>query len=332
MKNILVTGACGFIGFHLTLKLLKKKINVIGIDNMDDYYDVNLKTDRLKILKQYKNFKFFKENILNKKKLRNIFSKNKFNYVCHLAAQAGVRFSISNPQKYIDTNISGFQNILDLSNQFKIKHLLFASSSSVYGINKQKELDESKPTEHPISVYAATKKSNEMFAHVYSSLFNLPTTGLRFFTVYGPYGRPDMSLYTFSSLIKENKKISLYNKGKMGRSFTYIDDVVEIIIKLVKKIPKKTKFKKLKTNYSNCPFRLVNVGNPKKYSLKQYVKIIEKNLSKKALIKLESMQLGDVRETTASIKNLNKLMDKKKFTSLETGIKKYINWFNARKN
>ena len=332
MKNILVTGTCGFIGFHLTLKLLKKKINVIGIDNMDDYYDVNLKTDRLKILKQYKNFKFFKENILNKKKLRNIFSKNKFNYVCHLAAQAGVRFSISNPQKYIDTNISGFQNILDLSNQFKIKHLLFASSSSVYGINKQKELDESKPTEHPISVYAATKKSNEMFAHVYSSLFNLPTTGLRFFTVYGPYGRPDMSLYTFSSLIKENKKISLYNKGKMGRSFTYIDDVVEIIIKLVKKIPKKTKFKKLKTNYSNCPFRLVNVGNPKKYSLKQYVKIIEKNLSKKALIKLESMQLGDVRETTASIKNLNKLMDKKKFTSLETGIKKYINWFNARKN
>ena len=332
MKNILVTGACGFIGFHLTLKLLKKKINVIGIDNMDDYYDVNLKTDRLKILKQYKNFKFFKENILNKKKLRNIFSKNKFNYVCHLAAQAGVRFSISNPQKYIDTNISGFQNILDLSNQFKIKHLLFASSSSVYGINKQKELDESKPTEHPISVYAATKKSNEMFAHVYSSLFNLPTTGLRFFTVYGPYGRPDMSLYTFSSLIKENKKISLYNKGKMGRSFTYIDDVVEIIIKLVKKIPKKTKFKKLKTNYSNCPFRLVNVGNPKKYSLKQYVKIIEKNLSKKALIKLESMQLGDVRETTASIKNLNKLMDKKKFTSLETGIKKYINWFNSRKN
>ena len=332
MKNILVTGTCGFIGFHLTLKLLKKKINVIGIDNMDDYYDVNLKIDRLKILKQYKNFKFFKENILNKKKLRNIFSKNKFNYVCHLAAQAGVRFSISNPQKYIDTNISGFQNILDLSNQFKIKHLLFASSSSVYGINKQKELDESKPTEHPISVYAATKKSNEMFAHVYSSLFNLPTTGLRFFTVYGPYGRPDMSLYTFSSLIRENKKISLFNKGKMGRSFTYIDDVVEIIIKLVKKIPKKTKFKKLKTNYSNCPFRLVNVGNPKKYSLKQYVKIIEKNLSKKALIKLESMQLGDVRETTASIKNLNKLMDKKKFTSLETGIKKYINWFNARKN
>lgn len=332
MKNILVTGACGFIGFHLSLKLLQKKIEVIGVDNLDNYYDVALKKNRLEILKKHKNFKFFKCNILSKKKLKNIFIKNKLNYVCHLAAQAGVRYSIQNPQKYINTNITGFQNILDLSKEFKVKHLLYASSSSVYGINKQKILDESKPTEHPISVYAATKKSNEMFAHVYSNLFNLPTTGLRFFTVYGPYGRPDMSLYTFSDLIHKNKKISLYNKGNMGRSFTYIDDVVEIILKLIKKIPKKPNFTKLKSNYSNCPYRIVNVGNPKKYSLKNYVKIIEKNLSKKAIIKLEGMQLGDVRETTASIKNLKKLIKKNKFTDLNSGIKSYINWFKERKN
>ena len=332
MKNILVTGACGFIGFHLSLKLLQKKIEVIGVDNLDNYYDVALKKNRLEILKKYKKFKFFKCNILNKKKLKNIFINSKLNYVCHLAAQAGVRYSISNPQKYINTNVTGFQNILDLSKEFKIKHLLYASSSSVYGINQQKILDESKPTEHPISVYAATKKSNEMFAHVYSNLFNLPTTGLRFFTVYGPYGRPDMSLYTFSTQIVKNKKISLYNKGNMGRSFTYIDDVVEIIVKLITKIPKKKKFKKLKSNYSNCPYRIINVGNPKKYSLKNYVKIIEKNLSRKALIKLEGMQLGDVRETTASIKNLKKLIKKNKFTNLNSGIKSYINWFKERKN
>lgn len=332
MKNILVTGACGFIGFHLSLKLLQKKIKVIGVDNLDNYYDVALKKNRLEILKKNKNFKFFKCNILNKKKLKNIFIKSKLNYVCHLAAQAGVRYSILNPQKYINTNITGFQNILDLSKEFKIKHLLYASSSSVYGINKQKILDESKPTEHPISVYAATKKSNEMFAHVYSNLFNLPTTGLRFFTVYGPYGRPDMSLYTFSTLIDKNKQISLYNNGNMGRSFTYIDDVVEIIVKLITKIPKKSKFTKLKSNYSNCPYRIINVGNPKKYSLRNYVKVIEKNLSKKAIIKLEGMQLGDVRETTASIKNLKKLIKKNKFTNLNSGIKSYINWFKEKKN
>ena len=311
MKSILITGTCGFIGFHMALKLLKKKITVIGIDNIDSYYDIKLKNSRLKILKKFKNFKFFKENILNKKKLETVFKKNKFKYICHLAAQAGVRYSISNPQKYIDTNISGFQNILDLSKKFKIKHLLYASSSSVYGINKQKMLDESKPTEHPISVYAATKKSNEMFAHVYSSLFNLPTTGLRFFTVYGSYGRPDMSLYKFANSIEKKKQIYLFNKGKMGRSFTYIDDVTDIVYKLINKIPKKRNIKNLKSNLSNCPFRIVNVGNPEKHSLKNYVKIIEKNLAKKALVKLEKMQLGDVKETTASIRNLNKIVKRK---------------------
>ena len=238
-----------------------------------------------------------------------------------------MRYSIQNPNKYIDTNIRGFQNILDCSKKYKIKHLLYASSSSVYGINKQKILDESFPTEHPISIYAATKKSNELFAHVYSSLFNLPTTGIRFFTVYGPYGRPDMSLYTFSKLINSKKPITLFNNGKMGRSFTYIDDVVKILIGLIKKIPKKKKIKILKSNISTAPYKIVNIGNPKKHSLKEYVRFIEKNLKKKAILKMAKMQLGDVKETTASTKNLFKITNKHNFINLEVGIKKYINWF-----
>ncbi len=327
MNKILITGAAGFIGFHTSLALLKKKINVLGLDNLDNYYDISLKKKRLNILKKNRNFEFTKTNLINKKKIENIFKKHKINYVIHLAAQAGVRYSIQNPNKYIDTNIRGFQNILDCSKKYKIKHLLYASSSSVYGINKQKILDESFPTEHPISIYAATKKSNELFAHVYSSLFNLPTTGIRFFTVYGPYGRPDMSLYTFSKLINSKKPITLFNNGKMGRSFTYIDDVVKILIGLIKKIPKKKKIKILKSNISTAPYKIVNIGNPKKHSLKEYVRFIEKNLKKKAILKMAKMQLGDVKETTASTKNLFKITNKHNFINLEVGIKKYINWF-----
>ena len=330
MDRILVTGSAGFIGFHLCKELLKKKIFVIGIDNLDNYYDVNLKKKRLKILKKNKNFKFLNIDIINKKKLSNAFIKYKFRYIFHLAAQAGVRYSIENPKKYIDTNIYGFQNILDLSKKFKIKHLLYASSSSVYGINREKKLDESKPSEHPISVYAATKKSNEMFAHVYSNLFNLPTTGLRFFTVYGPYGRPDMSLFKFANSIENNKPIFLFNKGNMGRSFTYIDDVVKILLKLTKKIPKKKKLKKLKTNISPAPFRIINIGNPKKYSLKKYLKLIEKKMNKKTKIKLEKMQLGDVKETTSSTKELFNLINNYKFMDLEKGIINFVNWFRKR--
>ena len=330
MDRILVTGSAGFIGFHLCKELLKKKIFVIGIDNLDNYYDVNLKKKRLQILKKYKNFKFLSIDIINKKKLSNAFIKYKFRYIFHLAAQAGVRYSIENPKKYIDTNIYGFQNILDLSKRFKIKHLLYASSSSVYGINREKKLDESKPSEHPISVYAATKKSNEMFAHVYSNLFNLPTTGLRFFTVYGPYGRPDMSLFKFANSIENNKPIFLFNKGNMGRSFTYIDDVVKILLKLTKKIPKKKKLKKLKTNISPAPFRIINIGNPKKYSLKKYLKLIEKKMNKKTKIKLEKMQLGDVKETTSSTKELFNLINNYKFMDLEKGIINFVNWFRKR--
>ncbi len=330
MDRILVTGSAGFIGFHLCKELLKKKIFVIGIDNLDNYYDVNLKKKRLQILKKYRNFKFLNIDIINKKKLTNAFIQHKFRYIFHLAAQAGVRYSIENPKKYIDTNICGFQNILDLSKKFKIKHLLYASSSSVYGINREKKLDESKPSEHPISVYAATKKSNEMFAHVYSNLFNLPTTGLRFFTVYGPYGRPDMSLFKFAKSIENNKPIFLFNRGNMGRSFTYIDDVVKILLKLIKKIPKKKKINKLKTNISPGPFRIINIGNPKKHSLKKYLKLIEKKMDKKTKIKLEKMQLGDVKETTSSTKELFNLINNHKFMDLEKGIINFVKWFRKR--
>ena len=330
MDRILVTGSAGFIGFHLCKELLKKKIFVIGIDNLDNYYDVNLKKKRLQILKKYRNFKFLNIDIINKKKLTNAFIQHKFRYIFHLAAQAGVRYSIENPKKYIDTNICGFQNILDLSKKFKIKHLLYASSSSVYGINREKKLDESKPSEHPISVYAATKKSNEMFAHVYSNLFNLPTTGLRFFTVYGPYGRPDMSLFKFAKSIENNKPIFLFNRGNMGRSFTYIDDVVKILLKLIKKIPKKKKINKLKTNISPAPFRIINIGNPKKHSLKKYLKLIEEKMDKKTKIKLEKMQLGDVKETTSSTKELFNLINNHKFMDLEKGIINFVKWFRKR--
>ena len=260
-------------------------------------------------------------------RLKEYWNLYKIDYIIHLAAQAGVRFSIENPRKYIDTNIIGFQNILDISKKFKIKHLLYASSSSVYGINKEKILSEDKPTEHPISVYAATKKSNELFAHVYSKLFNIPTTGIRFFTVYGPYGRPDMSLYLFASAINKNKPINLFNKGKMGRSFTYVDDVVDSLIKLISKIPRKSRSNKLKPNFSSAPYRIINIGSPKKHSLKKYVELIEKYLGKKSKVNLKKMQLGDVKETTASTKNLLKIINKSKFVDLETGILKYIEWF-----
>ena len=241
MKKLIITGSAGFIGFHLSLYCLKKGYQVIGIDNINNYYDRNLKFKRLKILKTYAKFVFYKTDIINSKSINYIFKKHSPKIVINLAAQAGVRYSLKYPKKYLRTNIDGFHNILECCVKFKVKHLIYASSSSVYGLNKSYPFKTKHSASHPISVYSATKRTNELLAHVYSSVFNLPTTGLRFFTVYGPWGRPDMSLFKFIKLILMNKKIEVFNYGKHTRDFTYIEDAVRMIFLLINKIPKKEK-------------------------------------------------------------------------------------------
>jgi UDP-glucuronate 4-epimerase len=329
-KTILVTGCCGFIGFHTCLKLLKNKNNkIIGIDNLNNYYDTKLKKDRLKILKK-KKIKFYKVDIKNILPLKKIFIKYSPHYVINLAAQAGVRMSLKNPKMYLDTNVAGFFNILELSAKFKIKHLLYASSSSVYGLNNSYPFREINNTDHPISFYAATKKCNEILAHYYSYKESLPTTGLRFFTVYGPYGRPDMSLFIFVKNILNNKKINVFNYGKMERDFTYVDDVAESIIKLIYKTPKKNnKFslKNPRSDQSKYPFRILNIGNSQQVNLLKYIKIIEKKLSKKAKIKFMKIQIGDVRKTLSNSNELNKIISYMPKTKIEVGISKFIDWY-----
>jgi len=319
-KNILVTGCAGFIGYHLCLKLIDhKSCNIYGIDNLNSYYDVKLKKVRIsKLRKKSKDFTFNKVDISEKNKLLRYSKNKKFDYIINLAAQAGVRFSIENPQEYVSSNIVGFFNILELSRIKKIAHLLFASTSSVYGDSKKFPLKEIQNTDRPISFYAASKKSNEVLAYSYSSIHKVPITGLRFFTVYGPYGRPDMALAKFTKAIKEEKPITLFNGGKHERDFTHVDDVVDSIIKLIKK-PSKEKI----------PYDIFNIAssNPKKLTL--FIKLIEKNLSKKASKKiLLPLQKGDVFKTHANTDKLKKKINYKSKISLEDGIQEYINWYN----
>jgi|MDTB01.3.fsa_nt_gb UDP-glucuronate 4-epimerase len=335
--NILVTGCAGFIGFHTCLLLIKKGYNVIGIDNLNSYYSVKLKKDRLKEIYKIskikkKQFIFLKKDICSYGALKNVFSKYKFKYVINLAAQAGVRFSISNPKEYLKTNINGFFNILDLSKKFKIKHLVYASTSSVYGANENFPLSEKNIADHPIQFYAATKRSNEIMAHSYSSLYNLPCTGLRFFTVYGPWGRPDMALYLFTKNIIQNKKVPLFNKGNHQRSFTYIDDIVAGIYKSLKNIPKRNKkwsSKRPDPSYSYSPYRILNIGNNKSESLKKYLFYIEKNLNKKAKIKNLKIQQGDIVKTEADLKKIIKEIGYRPNTSIEEGVKRFIRWYKT---
>ena len=320
--NILVTGCAGFIGFNLSLNLLNKKsIKVYGLDNLNNYYDINLKKDRLKILRKNKKFFFYKIDICNTKKIDNFFKKNKIDYVVHLAAQAGVRYSIENPRNYLKSNIIGFFNILENSKNYKIKHLVYASTSSVYGENKKFPLAEDNSTDKPISFYAATKKSNEVMAYSYSYIYNLRTTGLRFFTVYGPYGRPDMSLFKFTKSIIDSTKINLFNNGNHERDFTYVDDVVDAI--------KKTLFKK---NKYKIPYDIYNIGSNNPIHLKTYLKTIEKILNKKTLIKLSKFQLGDIKKTHASIKKITKDTNFQPKTSIKIGISKFVKWYREYYN
>ena len=316
--NILITGAAGFIGFHCVKKLLNNKnnYNVIGIDNINNYYDSNLKKDRLKILKKSSKFKFYKLDICDNKKIEKLFKQNKFSIVINLAASAGVRYSLKNPEPYFKNNINGFFNILNLSVKYKINHLLFASSSSVYGNSNIFPLKEDNETSKPLSFYAASKKCNEVMAYSYSNIYKISCTGLRFFTVYGEYGRPDMALFKFSNNIMLNKKIELFNKGNHVRDFTYINDVVDQIYKLLKKPSKKT-----------IPYQIFNIASSNPVSLKKYVKYIELGLNKKGRYKLLNMQPGDVEKTfadTARVRSITKLNN---VSNLKKGIDSYIKWF-----
>ena len=332
--KVLITGCAGFIGFHTSLKFIKKGYHVVGVDNINDYYDVKLKKKRLNILKKLnikkKYFSFEKIDISNSSKVEKVFKKYNIKFVVNLAAQAGVRYSLINPRSYLNTNLVGFFNILDCSKRYKIKHLVYASTSSVYGANENFPLRENKIADHPIQFYAATKRSNELMAHSYSSIHKLPTTGLRFFTVYGPWGRPDMALYIFTKKIIQGKKIPLFNHGNHSRSFTYVDDIVDGVFKSTIKIPKKNNLWSSKNpdpSSSNCPFRIFNIGNNKTESLKKYLKVLEKNIGKKAKIKNLVIQRGDIVKTSADLKKISKEIGFYPKTNIETGIKKFMNWY-----
>ena len=329
--KILVTGVAGFIGYHVALKLLKKKFSVIGIDNLNNYYDVNLKKDRIKNLKKYnKKFTFKKIDLKNFTSLNKVFKKNKIQKVVHLAAQAGVRYSLKNPRSYIENNIVFFFNIIELSKLYRIKNFVYASSSSVYGANKNLPFNETKIADHPIQLYAASKRSNELIAHAYSALYYLPTVGLRFFTAYGPWGRPDQALFIFTKNILENKKINLFNYGNHSRDFTYVDDIAEAIFKATIRISKsnmKWNDKNPEPSSSIFPFNIYNIGANKRVDLKYYVKILEKYLNKKAKINYKPLQKGDVVHVASSIKKIKSDLKYKPKVSVEEGVKNFVDWF-----
>ena len=332
-KKILVTGSAGFIGFHLTKSLFLNGFDVVGIDNLNDYYDPELKRHRLSLLnkldssnKLENSYKFFQVDISDKEHLENIFTENKFDIVINLAAQAGVRYSLENPTAYVDSNLVGFVNLLECSRNHKINHFIFASSSSVYGMNTKQPFSTNDNTDHPISLYAATKKSNELMAHAYSHLFDMPCTGLRFFTVYGPLGRPDMAYYKFTKNIIDEEPIDIYNHGKMKRDFTYIDDIVIGLMQVISSPPIKAKRKD--TN-ANAPFNVYNIGNNNPVTLDRFIKAIETALSKKAIKNMLPMQDGDVPITYADIDSFIEDYGFKPETSIEDGIKEFVKWYTS---
>lgn len=331
-QPILITGAAGFIGFHLSKKLCGLGYAVTGIDNLNDYYEVSLKESRLAILQKTEGFSFQRMELTDKKAIDTLFAQNNFKYVVNLAAQAGVRYSLTNPYAYLESNLHGFLNILEACRHNKTEHLVYASSSSVYGANKTMPFSVHHNVDHPISLYAATKKSNELMAHTYSALYNLPTTGLRFFTVYGPYGRPDMALFIFTKAILEGKPIDVYNHGKMKRDFTYVDDIVEGITRLIPTVPtpdKKWNGATPDAASSFAPYRLYNIGNNNPVELLQFIETIENKLGKKAVKNLLPIQEGDVPETFADVEALTEAVGFKPSTSIETGIGKFIDWYQS---
>lgn len=333
-QKILVTGAAGFIGFHVTKALLERGDEVVGLDNINDYYDINLKYDRLNELginrdticdntpahsDKYSSFQFAKQDIVDLKTLEKLFVVQKFDKVIHLAAQAGVRYSIENPHAYVQSNLVGFVNILECCRHNKIKHLVYASSSSVYGNNKKVPFSEEDRVDYPISLYAATKKSNELMAHTYSHLYQLPSTGLRFFTVYGPWGRPDMAPMLFANAIIKGEPIKVFNNGQMERDFTFIDDIVEGVVKVSDQVPVKEE--------RNPYYRLFNIGNSSPVKLMDFIYEMEEALGKKANKKMYPMQPGDVKQTYADSSQISLKIQYKPKTELNVGVAEFVNWF-----
>ena len=329
-KKVLVTGAAGFIGFHLAKRLCHDGYAVVGIDNVNDYYDPQLKESRLAILNALDNFSCHRIDLLEKERIDHLFAEEKFAYVVNLAAQAGVRYSLENPYAYIDANITGFLNILEACRHYPVEHLVYASSSSVYGANTKMPFSTHHNVDHPVSLYAATKKSNELMAHTYSNLYKIPTTGLRFFTVYGPYGRPDMALFLFTKAILEDKPIDVYNRGEMKRDFTYVDDIVEGISKLLPHVAKSNpEWDGMQPDSASsfAPYALYNIGNNNPVKLMDFIEAIEDALGKKAEKNLMPIQDGDVPATFADVDDLIKDVGFKPATPLREGIQKFVNWY-----
>ncbi|MDR1682246.1 MAG: NAD-dependent epimerase [Candidatus Symbiothrix sp.] len=333
-SKILITGTAGFIGFHLAKRLLSDGLEVVGLDNINDYYDVRLKYDRLHATgisshsieygqliqsQAYKNYRFVKANLEDRELLENLFVTEKFDIVVNLAAQAGVRYSIENPRAYIDSNIVGFINILECCRHNQIKHLVYASSSSVYGNSDKVPFSERDRVDNPISLYAATKKANELMAHTYSHLYHLPTTGLRFFTVYGPYGRPDMAPILFAKAIIEGEPIKVFNHGDMSRDFTYIDDIIEGIVRVIDNIPKE--------NTEHPYYNIFNIGHSDPVPLMDFIQTMENALGKKAILEMYPMQQGDVKTTYADTTELDKAVGYKPKTDLKEGLKAFAEWY-----
>jgi UDP-glucuronate 4-epimerase len=327
---VLITGAAGFIGFSLARRLLRRGRAVVGVDSINDYYDPALKNARVTALSQFSNFTFHKINLADRKRVESVFRDGAFGPVVHLAAQAGVRYSLENPHAYLDANLAGFLNVLEGCRYRKTGHLVFASSSSVYGANTHLPFSVHDNVDHPISLYAATKKANELMAHAYSHLYGLPATGLRFFTVYGPWGRPDMAMYIFAKAIDEGQPIRLFNQGHMRRDFTYIDDVVEAVERLIAKIPTKAALPPhgaLDPATSVAPWRIYNIGNNRTVEVPRVVELLEKEFGRKAKIELLPMQAGDVPETCADIEDLMRDVGFRPSTSIEDGVRNFVAWY-----
>jgi UDP-glucuronate 4-epimerase len=332
MQKILVTGAAGFIGHNLSKRLLMAGRTVIGLDNLNDYYDPNLKKARLAELLAFPTFRHAHFDMADRGLMEQLFRKEQFDAVVNLAAQAGVRYSLLNPHSYVDTNIVGFVNILEGCRHNKVKHLLYASSSSVYGANTSMPFSVHDNVDHPVSLYAASKKANELMAHSYSHLYNLPCTGLRFFTVYGPWGRPDMALFLFTKAILEDKPVNIFNNGDMERDFTYIDDIVEGVFRLIDHLPVANPAwsgERPDSATSYCPWRLYNIGNNDKQKLLHYIDVLEDCLGKKAIRNYMPMQAGDVRATYANVDDLVREIGFKPQTSIEEGISKFVAWYRG---
>lgn len=332
MAKILVTGAAGFVGFFVAQKLLDRGDEVIGLDNLNDYYDVNLKYGRLAQLEGRPKFTFYKLDLADREGMENLFKEHQFERVAHLAAQAGVRYSLKNPHAYVNSNLVGFINILEGCRQQNLQHLVFASSSSVYGANTKMPFSAHDNVDHPLSLYAATKKANELMAHTYSHLYNLPTTGLRFFTVYGPWGRPDMALFAFTKAIISGKPIDVFNYGKMRRDFTYVDDIAEGVVRTLDKIPQPNpewSGEHPDPSTSKAPYKLYNIGNNQPVELIRFIEVLEDCLGMKAEKNMLPLQPGDVLATYADVDDLAKDVGFKPSTPIEVGIDNFVKWYRS---